>query len=123
MADTTPPPPPLPSAGTPSSNRGVMIVLSYLWLLALVPLLVEKDDKEVQWHAKHGIVLLVAEIALWIAIFMIQMVLGSLLGCLFALLTFPLGLAVLAVHIFAIVKGLGGGRLIIPGLSQYADKF
>ena len=43
-----------------------MIVLSYLWILALVPLLVEKDDKEVQWHAKHGIVLMVAEIAFWI---------------------------------------------------------
>ena len=29
-----------------------MIVLAYLWLLALVPLLVEKDDPEVQWHAQ-----------------------------------------------------------------------
>ena len=47
---------------TPSPNRGVMIVLAYLWPLALVPLLVEKDDAEVQWHAKHGIVLMVAEI-------------------------------------------------------------
>ena len=35
------------SSGAPSSNRNVMIVLSYLWLLALVPLLTEKDDKEV----------------------------------------------------------------------------
>ena len=46
MADATP-------GSTPSSNRNVMIVLSYLWLLALVPLLTEKDDKEVQWHAKQ----------------------------------------------------------------------
>ena len=37
-----------------------MIVLSYLWPLALVPLLVEKEDAEIQWHAKHGIVLMVA---------------------------------------------------------------
>ena len=35
MADATPPPP-LPTGGTQSSNRGVMIVLSYLWLLALL---------------------------------------------------------------------------------------
>ena len=53
-------------SGTPSSNRGVMIVLSYLWILALVPLLTEKEDEEVRWHAKHGIVLMVAEIAFWI---------------------------------------------------------
>ena len=72
----TPPPPPAPppapapsSSGTGgSSNRGLMIALSYLWLLALIPLLVEKDDAEVQWHAKHGLTLLVAEVALWIEI-------------------------------------------------------
>ena len=120
MADATTPPP-LPTAGAPSSNRGVMIVLSYLWLLSLVPLLVEKDDKEVQWHAKHGIVLMLAELFLWIAMYIVQAILGTILGCLFALLTFPLGLAIIAVHILAIVKGINGGRLIIPGVSQYAD--
>lgn len=120
MADATTPPP-LPTAGAPSSNRGVMIVLSYLWLLSLVPLLVEKDDKEVQWHAKHGIVLMLAELILWIAMYIVQAILGTILGCLFALLTFPVGLAIIAVHILAIVKGINGGRLIIPGVSQYAD--
>jgi len=120
MADATTPPP-LPSAGAPSSNRGVMIVLSYLWLLSLVPLLVEKEDKEVQWHAKHGVVLMLAELFLWIAMYIVQAILGTILGCLFALLTFPVGLAIIAVHILAIVKGLNGGRLIIPGVSQYAD--
>ena len=86
MADATPPP--LPPGGTQSSNRSVMIVLSYLWLLALVPLLVEKDDKEVQWHAKHGIVLMVAEIVFWIAVTIVQMVLGTILGCVVGLLSF-----------------------------------
>ena len=47
-----------------STNRGPMIVLSYLWVLALIPLLVEKDDPEVQWHAKHGLVLAAAAAAL-----------------------------------------------------------
>lgn len=121
MADATTPPP-LPTAGAPSSNRGVMIVLSYLWLLSLVPLLVEKDDAEVQWHAKHGVVLMLAELFLWIAMYIVQAILGTILGCLFALLTFPVGLAIIAVHILAIVKGLNGGRLIIPGVSQYTDR-
>ena len=96
--------------------------VSYLWLLALVPLLVEKDDREVQWHAKHGIVLMVAELVLWIAIYIVQAVLGTILGCLFALLTLPIGLAIVVVHILAIVKGINGGRLIIPGVSQYTEK-
>lgn len=120
MADATTPPP-LPSGGTPSSNRGVMIVLSYLWLLALVPLLVEKEDKEVQWHAKHGIVLMLAELILWIAMYIVQAILGTILGCLFALLTVPVGLAIIVVHVLAIVKGIGGGRFLIPGVSHYAD--
>ena len=39
-----------------------MLVLAYLWPLAAVPLLVSKDDAEVQWHAKHGLVLMAAEL-------------------------------------------------------------
>src|SRR5262249_22689966 len=47
-----------------SPNRSVMIVLAYLWLLALIPLLLEDKDAEVRWHAKHGLVLTVAELVL-----------------------------------------------------------
>jgi len=121
----TPSPPPASSSGD-SSNRSIMVVLSYLWLLALVPLLVEKDDKEVQWHAKHGLVLLVAEIVFWIGITVITTLLGTMgmgLGCVLSMLTPFLSLAFLALHIMCIVKGLGGERFLIPGVSQYADKF
>lgn len=116
MADAT-------SSGAPSSNRTVMIILSYLWLLALIPLLVEKDDKEVQWHAKHGLVLMLAEIVFWIAITMLTVILGTILGCFVSMLSLVLWLGILILHILAIVKGINGQRLIIPGISQYADKF
>lgn len=124
MSDTTPSVN-APLGNTPSSNRAVMIVLSYLWLLALVPLLVEKDDKEVQWHAKHGIVLMVAEFILWIVIFVIQFMLVSILGlgCIAGLLTIPIPIGILILHVLAIVKGVNGQRLTIPGLSEYASKF
>ena len=108
-------------ASTASSNRGVMIVLSYLWILALVPLLVEKEDQEVQWHAKHGIVLMVAEIVFWIVfnivIYMIPF------GCVVGLLGPIVALGFIAVHVMAIIKGLNGQRLIIPKISEYASKF
>jgi uncharacterized membrane protein len=112
-----------PGSGAPSSNRNVMIVLSYLWLLALIPLVVEKDDPEVQWHAKHGLVLAVAELVFWVAFQVVTFMLGSFLGCIFAIFAPIIGLVFLIVHIIAIVKGIGGSRLIIPGLSQYADRF
>src|SRR5207237_342824 len=66
---TPPPPPPPPPAGggtAPGSDRTLMVVLSYLWILALIPLLTKKDDKEVQWHAKNGLCILGAEIDCWI---------------------------------------------------------
>ncbi len=126
MSEPTMPPPPPAGGETVSPNRSVMIVLSYLWLLALVPLLVEKEDKEVQWHAKHGLVLLVAEIIVWIALTVITTVLGMAgmgLGCLLSMATPFLSLAFIALHVVCIIQGVGGKRFIIPGISQYADKF
>jgi uncharacterized membrane protein len=117
MADAT------PTSGAPSSNRTVMIILSYLWLLALIPLLVEKDDREVQWHAKHGLVMMVAEVIFWIVVTILQIILGTILGCFVGLISMLLWIGILILHILAIVKGVNGQRLIIPGVSQYADKF
>jgi uncharacterized membrane protein len=114
-----------PAANEPSPNRGVMIVLAYLWILAVIPLLVEKNDPEVQWHAKHGIVLMVTELVLWIAIFFMTSVvsLATLgLGCVLLMFAVFAWIGMLVLHVVAIVKGIGGGRLIIPGISQYADK-
>jgi uncharacterized membrane protein len=108
-------------AGKVSQNRTVMIVLAYLWLLALIPFLVEKEDAEVQWHAKNGLVLTGAEVALWIVLTILTMI--PALGCLFALLIPLIGLALVVLHVIAIVKGVQGGRLVIPMLSDYTSKF
>jgi len=133
--DSAPPPPPPPAEPPPqepaakevvSENRNVMIVLSYLWLLALIPLLVEKDDREVQWHAKHGLVLTVAEVVVMIGLQIVVMILGAVsggLGCVFTLLIPIFMLAILIVHILCIVKGIKGQRFLIPGVSEFADKF
>jgi len=45
------------------------------------------------------------------------------LGCVVSLLTFALWIGILIVHVMAIVKGVNGGRLIIPGISEYANRF
>ena len=125
----TPPPPPMgtpPGGGVVSPNRTIMIVLSYLWLLAIVPLVAEKEDREVQWHAKHGLVLLVAEVVLWIAISIVQFAIIHVfapLGCLVSILSIVLWLGILVLHVLCIVKGVNGQRFLIPGISQYADRF
>lgn len=118
-------PPPLPpGGGSPAgSDRTLMVALAYLWVLALIPLLTKKDDSEVQWHAKNGVVLLGAEIAVWIAFMVIGWAFrNSVLGCGLATIQCVVWLAFLALHIFAIVKAVGGGRLRIPVVSDFADK-
>ena len=66
-----------------SPNRTVMLVLSYLGILALVPLLVEKEDSEVQWHAKHGLIMLGSWIVLFVALGMLCFLpgIGWILSC------------------------------------------
>jgi uncharacterized membrane protein len=116
---------PTPAAPA-SSNRSIMIVLSYLWILALVPLLVEKEDKEVQWHAKHGIVLMVAEFVFWIGISIVMTLISAVtagLGCILGLFMPLVSLLFIAIHVMAIVKGINGQRLLIPTISDFANKF
>ena len=130
MSENETPTPPQEDAsetqnGTPqggaSENRGLMIALSYLWLLALVPLLVEKEDGEVQWHAKHGLVLLVAEVILFIVLSILTTLpVLNIVGCFVGPV---LWLVVIVIHILCIVKGIGGERFLIPGISKYADSF
>jgi uncharacterized membrane protein len=120
----TPPPPPTgaPPPGGVSQNRTLMLVLAYFGPLALIPFLLEKNDPEVQWHAKHGLVLFVAEIILFFAIGILHFIpfLGWILGC---LLWVVLPLAIFILHILCIIKAVNGQRFIIPGLSEFADRF
>jgi len=133
-AGAPPPPPaePPPEAPTPkpgggvSENRKLFIVLSYLGLLALIPLLVEKDDSEVQWHAKHGLVLTAAEFIVFVGLSVVGMVIGAMsagLGCILGLAWPLVMVAVLVLHVMCIMKGLKGERLLVPGISEFADKF
>jgi uncharacterized membrane protein len=125
---TPPPPPGGPTSGAVSPNRTVMIVLSYLWLLAIIPFVTEKEDREVQWHARHGLVLLVAEVILYFVLWIVQMALIAthilaFLGCLISILHLVIWLGILVLHVICIIKGTQGQRFLIPGISQYADRF
>jgi len=116
---TTPPAPPAP---VPDTNRTILLVLAYLPALGLVPLLTEKNDKEVLWHAKNGLVLFAA----WVLFFMFDvLVLAALsvFGCLYSVVTAAMNLLYLILIVLGIVKALSGQRLVIPFLSGLADKF
>lgn len=107
-------------------NRAAMLVLAYMWPLAVVPLFLATDDAEVQWHAKHGLVLMAAELALLLGLSIVMqllMVVTLGVGCLASIVFVFLWAGVLVLHVVAIVRALGGRRLIIPGVSEYASRY
>jgi uncharacterized membrane protein len=129
----TPPPPPPPYGGGPgspsgpaSSDRTLMIVLSYLGILALIPYLMKKNDPdaEVRWHAKNGLGLLLAEVVVGVVFTVLGFVLRNSLGfgCGLGLLNCVLFIGFLAVSIICIIKGVNGQRYRIPVITDFAEK-
>lgn len=118
-----PPPPPPPSGGVaPGSDRTLMIILSYLWILALIPLLTKKEDREVQWHAKNGLALFGVEIIFYILTIIIGRFMPTMVGCGIATIQCVVWIGFLVLRVVCIVKGVGGQRFRIPMISDFADK-
>lgn len=120
---STPPPAGGQYAPPASSDRTIMIVLSYLGILALIPLIMKKDDKEIQWHAKNGLVLCVAYIIVTVLWTLISNFLPTTMGCALSFVGCGIGIGYLAVIIMGILKGVKGQRFRVPMLSDFADKF
>jgi uncharacterized membrane protein len=116
----TPPPP--PAGGAAGGNRDTaMLILSYLWFLSIIPLVVKKEDPEVQWHAKNGLVFAIAYTAIEVIFFIIGHFF-PLIGCLVSLIPCLIACGYLVVMILGIVKATSGQRFRLPILSDYADK-
>jgi uncharacterized membrane protein len=118
----SPPPPPPPGGAPASSDRTIMLVLSYLGLLALIPLLTKKDDQEVQWHAKNGLALFVAEVVIWIGLQIVIHFLPAGVGCGAGLIGCVIWLAFLVIWILCIMKAVQGQRFRIPVITDMAEK-
>ncbi len=116
-----PPPPPPPPPTTGGSRDTAMLVLSYLWFLSIIPLVAKKEDPEVQWHAKNGLVFAIAYTAIE-AVFWIIGHFFPLVGCLVVWIPCLVALGYLVVIIMSIVKATSGQRFRLPMLSDYADK-
>jgi uncharacterized membrane protein len=92
----------------------VIAALSYLGLLVLVPLLAKKDSPFCQFHAKQGLVLLVA----WVIIGAVSIIpiLGWIIGILGSIFLF-------ACFIIGILNALTGEIKELPLIGQYSSLF
>lgn len=108
-----------------SDNRSQpawMLVLSYLAFLGFIPLIAGKRDREVRWHAANGLLLFGAVAAIGIVATVIG-VLVPTLSCVYPIVMFLVLVLYVIIAILAVVKALNGERLIVPGISRYADRF
>ena len=100
---------------SPSTNRTLMGVLSYLGPLVLVPLLVEKHDHFVRFHVRQGLVLLAIEVLVWVAVswFMWQLwMLANLIN-----------LGTIILSIVGIANVIKGKEEPLPLIGQFAHYF
>ena len=119
----TPPPPPPPGGGPAmSSDRTIMLILSYLGILSLIPFFIKKDDPEVQWHAKNGVALLLAEVVWCVAQIAIAFAHIPVLGCVSGLVGCLVWIGFLALSVLCIVKAVNGQRFRIPMITDMSEK-
>ena len=87
------------------------------------------DDSESGTRTAQALVdggLTVVEVVVLIGLQVVVMILGVVsggLGCIFSLLIPLFLLAILIVHVLCIVKGINGQRFLVPGISDFADRF
>jgi uncharacterized membrane protein len=85
-------------------DNKVMAALSYIWILFLIPLLLKRDSKFCQFHAKQGLILFVFSFITW-----------------FPVIGWLIALAIIVASVMGVVKTLAGESWRIPlvyGLSE-----
>ena len=88
----------------------IYAILSYLSILCIIPLILKKDNLFVLAHGKQGLVLFVAEVAVWI--------LSIVIPFLFAPLTFIL----MVLSFWGLIAVLKGQLIRLPIVADWADK-
>jgi uncharacterized membrane protein len=121
-------------------DGNVAAALGYpIGIIALISLIMEKENRFVKFHALQSILMHVAFWVVLIAAWFIGIVLaigsaaasaatdsgaiGGLFGSLFGLLMFALFVAYVGALIFGAVKSYGGNMFKLPVIGNMADKW
>lgn len=127
----TPPPPPPGGGYTPPPSAGggdrtLWLILSYFGIFCLIPFFGKKDDAEVQWHAKNGTALFLAELAVGIGLSVIGMIAGRGVGCGLAgviwMLQCLLSIGFIGLSVWCMIQAVNGKRPRLPVITDFAEK-
>jgi len=96
-----------------ADNSKLLAAVSYLSIIGLIVLLVEKKDKFVQFHAKQGTGLFAIELLIWI--------IGSIIWALWPIIN-VVNIVVLVVSIYGIILALQEKETKIPVINELGEK-
>ena len=101
------------SGGSDVEENKAIAAIGYLGILFLVPLLAKPNSPFAQYHARQGIALCVAAVAM--SIITPIPVIGWIVGPIGGILVFIL-------FIMGLVNALGGKMVPLPVIGKYAEK-
>ena len=104
-----------------SPARPFLLAISYIGFLGVIALLLGRNDREARWHARNGLMLFVALAAAGIVATLVGIAVPSL-ACVYAVTMAIAGALYVMIALLAAIKALNGERLLIPGVSRYADR-
>jgi fumarate reductase subunit D len=109
----------------PSDRSRWVASVSYLAFLCFLSLLRSKDDPFIQYHARQGFLLLLAECVAIVTIIILEVTLGRVrfVGFIVVLiLQLITGLGALTLSVVGFVKALFGEYWHLPFLGEYGEK-
>jgi uncharacterized membrane protein len=123
-------PDPLPpdDAATPEEldeEDKVMLVFSYIWVLALVPFMVTRREY-VRWHARQGLLLCGVAGVVFFGVILVGAILSTVtkvFAWLFAFALLNLVFLYMALALVCMIKALRGERWAIPFLGDLVERF
>lgn len=116
-----------PASGGSGLAPNVASLLCYLcsFITGIIFLLIEKDNKDVRFHAWQAIFLGVGAFVIQIAVAILSAILGAISGALatiVSLLGTLISLGIFVIWIVAMVKAYQGQRWKIPFIGDLAEK-
>ena len=108
------------------SDGKVMAILSYLWILFIIPLLTSKDNKYVMFHTEQGLALFITSIIVWILFIFIDPIFHHILSFYFcggSLIYLLFRLFILVLVILGIINAAQGKISELPVIGSFGSKF
>jgi uncharacterized membrane protein len=102
----------------------VMLVFSYMWVLALVPFMVTRREY-VRWHAKQGLILCGIACLVFFGVIFVGAILATVtrvFAWLFAFALINLVFLYMALALVCMVKAMRGERWAIPFLGDLVER-